>query len=71
MAVASNITTVNTGAFDRIAAYFRGLSVRLEQHKVYRATLSELDVLTDRELKDLALSRSDIKRVAYEAAYRG
>ncbi len=41
----------------------------LARRKVYRATFSELSALTDRDLKDLGIPRSNIKRIAMEAAY--
>ena len=41
----------------------------LAKRKVYRATLSELSALTDRDLRDLGIPRSSIKRLAMEAAY--
>ena len=41
----------------------------LTKRKVYRATLSELSALTDRDLNDLGIPRSNIKRLAMEAAY--
>ena len=40
----------------------------LAKRKVYRATYFELWDLTDRDLKDLGISRSHIKRLAMEAA---
>ena len=41
----------------------------LLKRKVYRATLFELSALTDRDLRDLGIPRSNIKRLAMEAAY--
>ena len=41
----------------------------LAKRRVYRATLFELSVLSDRDLKDLGIPRSSIKRLAMEAAY--
>lgn len=41
----------------------------LAKRKVYRATLFELSALTNRDLKDLGIPRSSIKRIAMEAAY--
>lgn len=70
MAIASNITTTNAGAFDRIQAAFGALSERVAQYKLYRATINELQELSNRELADLGISRSMIKRLAYEAAYK-
>ena len=39
------------------------------KRRVYRATYHELSALTDRDLRDLDIPRSDIKRLAWEAAY--
>ncbi|HDZ81173.1 MAG TPA: DUF1127 domain-containing protein [Roseobacter sp.] len=41
----------------------------LAKRKVYRATLFELSTLSDHDLKDLGIPRSNIKRLAMEAAY--
>ena len=41
----------------------------LEKRKVYRATLFELSALSDRDLSDLGIPRSSIKRLAMEAAH--
>ena len=35
----------------------------------YKATVKELRALTDRELRDLGISRFDITRIAREAVY--
>lgn len=37
--------------------------------RVYRATYCELSVLSDRDLTDLGIRRSSIKKLAMEAAY--
>ena len=42
---------------------------RFAQYRVYRKTLSELGELSNRELADLGLNRSMLKRIALEAAY--
>ena len=39
------------------------------KRRVYRATYYELSVLSDRDLTDLGIPRSSIKRLAMEAAY--
>ncbi|WP_259650490.1 DUF1127 domain-containing protein [Roseobacter litoralis] len=39
------------------------------KRRVYRATYHEFSVLTDRDLRDLGIPRSNIKRLAMEAAY--
>lgn len=41
----------------------------LAKRRVYRTTFFELAALTDRELRDLGITRSNIKRLALEAAH--
>ncbi|AWB50219.1 hypothetical protein HYN69_04350 [Gemmobacter aquarius] len=41
----------------------------IARRAVYNQTVRELNVLTNRELADLGLSRYDIETVAREAAY--
>lgn len=43
----------------------------VREWKRYNQSLSELNRLGDRELADLGLSRSDIPRVAWNAAHEG
>lgn len=47
---------------------FSDMVHRIIWWREYRRTLNELEGLSDRDLHDLALSRSDLKRVAREAA---
>ncbi|MGR3758694.1 DUF1127 domain-containing protein [Roseobacteraceae bacterium NS-SX3] len=42
---------------------------KFKRHRMYRETFNELSALTNRELADLGLNRSMLKRVAYQAAY--
>lgn len=41
----------------------------LAKRKIYRSTYCELSALTDRDLRDLGIPRSNIKKLALEAAY--
>jgi uncharacterized protein YjiS (DUF1127 family) len=47
------------------------ISTRLERRRRESRTFSELAMLSDRDLTDLGISRSDIRRIAREAAERG
>ena len=38
------------------------------RYKMYSTTLAELNALTDRELADIGLSRTQVREVALEAA---
>jgi uncharacterized protein YjiS (DUF1127 family) len=39
-----------------------------EERRAYLETLHELQVLSDRDLADIGISRGDIERIAHEAA---
>lgn len=49
--------------------WLHGLKTRFQQYRKYRSTLNELSELSDRDLADLGLSRSMLRRVSYQAAY--
>jgi uncharacterized protein YjiS (DUF1127 family) len=45
------------------------IRARRARRKVFNQTFRELSSLSNRELADLGLGRSEIRRVAYQAAY--
>lgn len=47
----------------------KALILAYKRHAIYRATYKELQQLSDRELRDLGINRSDIECVAREATY--
>ncbi len=51
-----------------------GLLARIRKaiadYRLYRATISELEGLNDRELGDLGVSRLSIRDIAYDSVYR-
>ncbi|MEX0305133.1 MAG: DUF1127 domain-containing protein [Leisingera sp.] len=51
------------------AGFLDALLVKFARYRLYRQTVNELSALTARDLADLGLNRSEIKRVAYQAAY--
>ncbi|WP_298297776.1 DUF1127 domain-containing protein [uncultured Litoreibacter sp.] len=55
---------------DRVRAAIADFSERAANARVYRTTAAELNALSGRELADLGIHRSEIKRLAYEAAYK-
>jgi uncharacterized protein YjiS (DUF1127 family) len=42
---------------------------RFARYRLYRKTLNELSELDQRQLADLGLNRSMLRRIAYQAAY--
>ena len=69
MAYATEIHALHGDITHRIAAAYKSATTRFASYRVYRKTIAELSVLSTRELDDLGLSRSMIKRTAFEAAY--
>ncbi|MDO6590250.1 DUF1127 domain-containing protein [Loktanella sp. D2R18] len=53
----------------RFNAFRSEIAQKIAAHKVYTSTVNELQSLSNRDLADLGVSRSDIKRIALEAAY--
>lgn len=48
---------------------FASIARLFDSWKRYGAAVSELSHLTDRELADIGISRSDIQRIAWEHAH--
>ncbi len=63
----SNYATTHT--YGRLDTLRSSMRTRYDAWKVFRATRRELENLSDRELVDLGLRRSDIAKVARAAAY--
>lgn len=51
-----------------VARVFEAAAERRAKQRVFSTTLRELNRLSNRELADLGLHRSELKRVAWEAA---
>jgi uncharacterized protein YjiS (DUF1127 family) len=65
----NSLGAVGTGIMDRVNALIADYRAKAARRKIYRDTLRELSALSHRELCDLGLNHSEIKRVAYQAAY--
>ena len=63
----SRAVTVSFG--DRIVALVKVAQQSLQRRRVYLQTLNELNLLSDRDLADLGIARSDVAVVARESAY--
>ena len=51
-----------------LSAIWQSLSLAYAQNRIYRQTYNELASLSDSELADLGLHRSEISRIAKDAA---
>ena len=65
----SDATYTGSANAGRISNFFNGLVRSYSQYRVYRKTLNELQSLSSRELADLGLHHSQLRSVAYKAAY--
>ncbi len=68
MAVVSTQTALKGAPAFGIAALVETAKSRFARYRLYRQTVSELSGLSDRELADLGLHRSMIRRVALQAS---
>ncbi|MDU8913176.1 DUF1127 domain-containing protein [Aestuariicoccus sp. MJ-SS9] len=68
MAYVSINPTAATGLFSRIKDLRAAFAAYRARRAVYHKTLTELDALSDRDLADFGLHRSELPRVALDAA---
>jgi len=71
MPCTANIDSTNADRFGLKARYLRlldSLGERAEQRAVYRRKVAELQALSDRDLADFGYHRSEIPRIARDAA---
>ena len=69
MAFTTEFHGTNADVTGRFRAILKSATNRVANYRMYRKTVNELSALSARELDDLGLNRSMIKRVALEAAY--
>lgn len=69
MAFATDIHGFNADITGRFTATLKSAKLRFANYRVYRKTVAELSALSTRDLNDLGISPSMIKRIALEAAY--
>ena len=68
LATSAIFAPVAPSLWERLSSLRDVLARRATQGQAYRATLAELDALSDRDLSDLGLARADIAGVALEAS---
>jgi uncharacterized protein YjiS (DUF1127 family) len=69
MAYANTSRAGHSSFADRVADVFAAVKASVARRTIYNQTQSELFSLSDRELMDLGISRSQIATIAREAAY--
>lgn len=69
MAYVNSSRAASFSLADRFSGFLALTKASLARRAVYKQTVRELMVLSDRELSDLGIGRADIYTVAREAAY--
>ncbi len=68
MAAATHQTALKSAPATGLASLIEAAKTRFVRYRVYRQTVTELSELSNRELADLGLHRSMIRRLAMQAA---
>ena len=69
MAYANTTSSANVAGSDRFFGIVTAVKLALSRRRAYSQTLFELNALSDRDLSDLGMIRSNIPKLAHEAAY--
>lgn len=69
MAFATDIHGGNVDITGRVSAVLKSAKLRFDNYRAYRKTISELSALSTRDLDDMGIYRSMIKRIALETVY--
>lgn len=69
MAFATDIHVGNDDITGRVLATLKSAKLRFANYRAYRKTISELSALSNRDLDDMGIYRSMIKRIALETTY--
>lgn len=69
MAYVGTAQTLPASLIERVRNALGFTAEKMIRRKIYRTTLTELRSLGNRDLADLGLARSELQRVAWEAAY--
>ena len=68
MAYVNTTSATNPSFLARIGTAFDAVATRYKQHRLYRETFDGLSALSNRELADLGLNRSELRFVAWRAS---
>lgn len=69
MAYVSSTRKTSDTLNNRFAALWADMAEAYNNWRVYRTTLNELNTLSTREMADLGINPSMVRRIALEAAY--
>ena len=68
MAYLTTTTANDSAILSRITTAIDTLALRIKERRLFRETFDGLSALSNRELADLGLDRSELRAVAWDAA---
>lgn len=69
MAVLDNVSLPTVNLYHILGTYKKALERKWQQYKMYKRTMKELAVLSDRELEDIGINRCDLESVTRKSCY--
>lgn len=69
MALATETSPIQSALTHSVRAWFEDAKIAVKNRYMVRKTFVELSALTDAELADLGIHRSEIRSLAFEAVY--
>lgn len=69
MAFVNEIRHIEVGFWAKFRELRANFADRVARRRVFRTTVTELNSLSSRELNDLGINPSQIRSIAFEAAY--
>jgi uncharacterized protein YjiS (DUF1127 family) len=63
------VANFNRLGLDGLIAWYKNRQARIQQDRDFKSTVRELSKLTDKELRDIGITRGDIYSIAMETHY--
>lgn len=63
------VTNINRLGLYGLVSWYKNRQARIRQHKDFAKTVNELSRLSDKELRDIGITRGDIYSIAMETHY--
>lgn len=69
MAVLDNVSLPAVNLYHILGTYKKALERKWQQYKMYKRTMKELAILSDRELEDIGINRCDLESVTRKTCF--
>jgi len=69
MAILDNVSLPTVNLYHILGTYKKALETKWKQYKIYRRTIKELSVLSNRELEDIGISRYELESITRKTCF--